>query len=118
MLQLDPMNTGHDKRRAETGLARRQHIEGRRLACEWIETTPQIGKHLVRQGPGLASMLAAGNAIGEACQRGAAEAWLGACALGRGARPLFGAELRLTGARDSAVASPDFIVEKAAIQRG
>jgi hypothetical protein len=60
MLQLDSMITGHDERRAEAGLARRQHIEGRRLACEWIETTPQIGKHLVRQGPGLASMLAAG----------------------------------------------------------
>jgi hypothetical protein len=64
MLQLDPMNTGHDEPRAETGLARRQHIEGRRLACKWIETTPQIGKHLARQGPGLASMLAAGEMEG------------------------------------------------------
>jgi hypothetical protein len=54
-------------------------LRGGAFACEWIETTPQIGKHLVRQGPGLASMLAAGEglAIGEACQRHAAEAWLG-----------------------------------------
>jgi hypothetical protein len=120
MLQLDPMNTGHDERRAETGLARRQHIEGRRLACEWIETTTQIGKHLVRQGPGLASMLAAGEM--RACDRRGLSATrcgglVGACALGRGARPLFGAELRLTGAGDSAGASAGFIVEKARYPR-
>ena len=42
------MNAGQDERRAETGLARRQRVEGRRLACEWVKTTPQIGKHLIR----------------------------------------------------------------------
>jgi hypothetical protein len=58
------------------------------FACEWIETTPQIGKHLVRQGPGLASMLAAGE--GACDRRGMSATRCGglvrACALGRGAQ--------------------------------
>jgi hypothetical protein len=43
-LRLDPMNAGQNKRRAETGLARRQYVEGRRLAGERVETAPEIGE--------------------------------------------------------------------------
>jgi hypothetical protein len=43
--------------------------------------------------------------------------WLGAMCSRARARPLFGAELRLTGAGDSAVASAGFIVERARYPR-
>ena len=41
------MNAGQDERRAETGLAGRQYVEGRRLAGERVETTPKIAENLV-----------------------------------------------------------------------
>jgi hypothetical protein len=46
--RLDPMNARQHKRRAETSPAWRQHVKGRRLAGERVETAPQIGEDFVR----------------------------------------------------------------------
>ena len=46
--RLDPMNARQHKRRAETRPAWRQHVKGRRLAGERVETAPQIGKNFHR----------------------------------------------------------------------
>ena len=51
MLQLDPMNTGHDERRAETGLARRQHIEGA-APCVRVDRDAADRQAPCQAGPG------------------------------------------------------------------
>jgi hypothetical protein len=45
--RLDPVDARQYERRAETGLAGRQYVEGRRLAGERVETTPKIAENLV-----------------------------------------------------------------------
>jgi hypothetical protein len=40
------MDPRQDEQRAEARFPRRQHIKGRRLAGEGVETTPQIREHL------------------------------------------------------------------------
>jgi hypothetical protein len=71
------MDSGQDERRVETGLARRQHIEARRL-CVRVDRDDAADRQAPCQaGPGAGVYAGRGLAIGEACQRHAAEAWLG-----------------------------------------
>jgi hypothetical protein len=55
--RLDPVNARKNERRPETGLARRQHVNWRRLAGERFKAAPQIGKDLVRHSRSYAASI-------------------------------------------------------------